>query len=499
MESNLAIGTIFSLAVYFIAMIAIGLYAYKKSTDDVSGYMLGGRSLSPSVTALSAGASDMSGWILMGVPGAMYISGLSSTWIAIGLIIGAYANYRIVAPRLRTYTEVANDSITLPDFFENRFNDNKRLLRIVSSIVIIIFFTLYTSSGIVAGGKLFESSFGLNYEIGLYVTAGVVVCYTMFGGFLAVSLTDFVQGCIMFIALILVPVVVIFNVGGLAEAQQSIDIINPDLFNMFSGVSIVAIVSAMAWGLGYFGQPHIIVRFMAIRSVEDLPTARRIGMSWMIVSLLGAVATGFVGIAYIAKTGMELADPETIFILLSQVLFHPIIAGFLLAAILAAIMSTISSQLLVTSSSLTGDIYRTFLNKDASEKQLVSVGRISVLIVALVAVFLAYDRESSILSLVGNAWAGFGAAFGPLVIFSLYWKRMNKQGALAGMLVGALTVLFWIYAPITINGQSLSAWIYEIVPGFIFSAIAIIVVSRMTEQPEPEIQEMFKQVESVHS
>ncbi|WP_082897238.1 sodium/proline symporter PutP [Thalassotalea crassostreae] len=495
----MAIGTIFSLAVYFIAMIAIGLYAYKKSTDDVSGYMLGGRSLSPSVTALSAGASDMSGWILMGVPGAMYISGLSSTWIAIGLIIGAYANYRIVAPRLRTYTEVANDSITLPDFFENRFNDNKRLLRIVSSIVIIIFFTLYTSSGIVAGGKLFESSFGLNYEIGLYVTAGVVVCYTMFGGFLAVSLTDFVQGCIMFIALILVPVVVIFNVGGLAEAQQSIDIINPDLFNMFSGVSIVAIVSAMAWGLGYFGQPHIIVRFMAIRSVEDLPTARRIGMSWMIVSLLGAVATGFVGIAYIAKTGMELADPETIFILLSQVLFHPIIAGFLLAAILAAIMSTISSQLLVTSSSLTGDIYRTFLNKDASEKQLVSVGRISVLIVALVAVFLAYDRESSILSLVGNAWAGFGAAFGPLVIFSLYWKRMNKQGALAGMLVGALTVLFWIYAPITINGQSLSAWIYEIVPGFIFSAIAIIVVSRMTEQPEPEIQEMFKQVESVHS
>ena len=499
MESNLAIGTIFSLAVYFIVMIAIGLYAYKKSTDDVSGYMLGGRSLSPSVTALSAGASDMSGWILMGVPGAMYISGLSSTWIAIGLIIGAYANYRIVAPRLRTYTEVANDSITLPDFFENRFNDNKRLLRIVSSIVIIIFFTLYTSSGIVAGGKLFESSFGLNYEIGLYVTAGVVVCYTMFGGFLAVSLTDFVQGCIMFIALILVPVVVIFNVGGLAEAQQSIDTINPDLFNMFSGVSIVAIISAMAWGLGYFGQPHIIVRFMAIRSVEDLPTARRIGMSWMIVSLLGAVATGFVGIAYIAKTGMELADPETIFILLSQVLFHPLIAGFLLAAILAAIMSTISSQLLVTSSSLTGDIYRTFLNKDASEKQLVTIGRISVLIVALVAVFLAYDRDSSILSLVGNAWAGFGAAFGPLVIFSLYWKRMNKQGALAGMLVGAFTVLFWIYAPIAINGQSLSAWIYEIVPGFIFSAIAIVVVSRMTEQPEAEIQEMFNQVESVHS
>ncbi|WNC69562.1 sodium/proline symporter PutP [Thalassotalea nanhaiensis] len=495
----MAIGTIFSLAVYFIVMIAIGLYAFKKSTDDVSGYMLGGRSLSPSVTALSAGASDMSGWILMGVPGAMYISGLSSTWIAIGLVIGAYANYRIVAPRLRTYTELANDSITLPDFFENRFKDDKRLLRIVSSIVIIIFFTLYTSSGIVAGGKLFESSFALNYELGLYITAGVVVCYTMFGGFLAVSLTDFVQGCIMFIALILVPVVVIYNVGGIGEVQQSIETINPDLFNMFSGVSAVAIISAMAWGLGYFGQPHIIVRFMAIRSVEDLPVARRIGMNWMIVSLCGAVATGFAGIAYIAKTGMPLDDPETIFILLSQVLFHPLIAGFLLAAILAAIMSTISSQLLVTSSSLTEDFYKIFLNKDASEKQLVMVGRFSVLLVALIAVFLAYDRDSSILSLVGNAWAGFGAAFGPLVILSLYWKRMNKQGALAGMLVGAFTVLFWIYAPITVNGQSLSAWIYEIVPGFIFSTIAIVVVSRMTEQPDGDIQETFSKVESLHT
>ncbi|WOH37527.1 sodium/proline symporter PutP [Thalassotalea fonticola] len=495
----MAIGTIFSLAVYFIVMIAIGLYAFKKSTDDVSGYMLGGRSLSPSVTALSAGASDMSGWILMGLPGAMYITGLSSMWIAVGLVIGAYANYRIVAPRLRTYTELANDSITLPDFFENRFKDDKRFLRIVSSIVIIIFFTLYTSSGIVAGGKLFESSFGLNYEIGLYVTAGVVVCYTMFGGFLAVSLTDFVQGCIMFIALILVPVVVIFNVGGLAEVQQSIESINPDLFNMFSGVSTIAIISAMAWGLGYFGQPHIIVRFMAIRSVEDLPVARRIGMNWMIVSICGAMATGFAGIAYVAKTGTPLSDPETIFILLSQVLFHPLIAGFLLAAILAAIMSTISSQLLVTSSSLTGDIYKTFLNKDASEKQLVMIGRLSVLLVAIIAVFLAYDRNSTILSLVSNAWAGFGAAFGPLVILSLYWKRMNKQGALAGMLVGAFTVLFWIYAPITMNGQNLSAWIYEIVPGFILSTVAIVVVSNMTEQPDDEIQGAFAKVEAIHN
>ena len=495
----MAFGTLFSLALYFIVMIGIGLYAYRKSTSDAAGYMLGGRSLSPSVTALSAGASDMSGWMLMGLPGAMYVTGLSSIWIAIGLVIGAYFNYLIVAPRLRTYTEVANDSITLPDFFENRFNDKSHLLRVVSSIVIILFFTLYTSSGIVAGGKLFESSFGLDYEVGLYVTAGVVVLYTMFGGFLAVSLTDFVQGCIMFVALVLVPFVVISDIGGLQVMHETVNSLDAEKLNMFNGVSVLAIVSAMAWGLGYFGQPHIIVRFMAIRSVKDLPVARRIGMTWMIVSICGAMATGFAGIAYVAKTGTVLTDPETIFILFSQVLFHPLIAGFLLAAILAAIMSTISSQLLVTSSSLTGDFYQAFLNKDATDKQLVFVGRLSVLLVAIVAIFLAYDRNSSILSLVSNAWAGFGAAFGPLVILSLYWKKMNKQGALAGMLTGAFTVLFWIYAPITIGGESLSSTMYEIVPGFILATIAIVVVSKFTADPDESVEQMFDDMLEQHN
>jgi len=468
-------------------MLGIGLYAYKKSTSDVSGYMLGGRSLSPSVAALSAGASDMSGWMLMGLPGAMYLSGMNSLWIAIGLVIGAFLNYLIVAPRLRTYTEVANDSITLPDFFENRFKDNSHLLRVVSSVVIVVFFTLYTSSGIVAGGKLFESSFGLNYEMGLYVTAGVVVAYTLFGGFLAVSLTDFVQGCIMFIALVLVPVVTINEVGGLGEMQASISMINPELLDIFSGVSLIGIISAMAWGLGYFGQPHIIVRFMAVRSVKDMPTARRIGMSWMIVSIIGAMATGFAGIAYVAKTGLQLDDSETIFIVLSQILFNPLIAGFLLAAILAAIMSTISSQLLVTSSSLTEDFYKTFLHRDATDKQQVLVGRICVFIVALLAIYLAYDPNSSILSLVSNAWAGFGAAFGPVVIASLYWKKMTRNAALAGMITGAVTVLFWIYAPITINGQSLSSVMYEIVPGFVLCSLVIYVVSTMSPQNDTDI------------
>lgn len=494
----MAVGTLISLALYFIAMLGIGLYAYKKSTSDAAGFMLGGRNLSPSVTALSAGASDMSGWMLMGLPGAMYLSGLSSVWIAIGLVIGAYFNYLIVAPRLRTYTEVANDSITLPDYFENRFSDNSHVLRIVSSVVIVLFFTLYTSSGIVAGGKLFESSFGVSYEIGLYVTAGVVVVYTLFGGFLAVSLTDFVQGCIMFLALVLVPVVVISDLGGLGTTLSTIEAVNADLLNVFSGVSVIAIISAMAWGLGYFGQPHIIVRFMAIRSIKDLPVARRIGMSWMIVSITGAMATGFAGVAYVAKTGTSLGDAETIFILLSQVLFHPLIAGFLLAAILAAIMSTISSQLLVTSSSLTGDFYQVFLNKTASDKQLVFVGRLSVALVAMVAVFLAYDRDSSILTLVSNAWAGFGAAFGPVVILSLYWKRMNKQGALAGMLTGAITVLIWVYAPITIDGQSLSKIMYEIVPGFIAATLAVVGVSRMTSKPNSDIENTFDVVTQQH-
>lgn len=487
-------GTIFSLAIYFIVMLGIGFYAYVKSTNDVSGYMLGGRNLSPSVTALSAGASDMSGWMLMGLPGAMYLSGLSSAWIGVGLIIGAYLNYLIVAPRLRTYTELAKDSITLPDFFENRFNDNTRIIRVISSIVIIVFFTLYTSSGVVAGGKLFESSFGLDYELGLYVTAGVVVLYTLIGGFLAVSLTDFVQGCIMFLALILVPIVVMTEVGGLGEAVNTIEQINPDLLSFATGFSLVGVISAMSWGLGYFGQPHIIVRFMAIRSVKDLPLARRIGMSWMIVSLVGAMATGFMGIVYVQKTGIELKDAETIFILLSQLLFNPLISGFLLAAILAAIMSTISSQLLVTSSSLTEDIFKAFFNKNAAEKTLVLVGRLSVLVVALLAIALAYDRNSSILSLVSNAWAGFGAAFGPVVILSLYWSRMNKYGALAGILSGAVTVLLWIYLPVTATGESLSSVIYEIIPGFIVSTLMIVVVSKLTQEPSQQQYALFKQV-----
>ncbi len=493
--------TLISLGLYFLVMLGIGLYSFKQSSTDVEGYMLGGRNLSPKVTALSAGASDMSGWMLMGLPGAMYVSGLSSAWIAVGLAIGAYLNYIWVAPRLRVYTELAKNAITIPDYFENRFNDTSHSLRIISSIVIVIFFTLYTSSGVVAGGKLFESSFGLSYEMGLYVTAGVVVAYTLVGGFMAVSITDFVQGCIMFVSLVLVPVVVLFDLGGFSGAAQQLSVYEANFLDLFQNASTgemmttISIISLLSWGLGYFGQPHIIVRFMAIRSVHDIKTARRIGISWMLVSITGALATGLLGLAYITKTQGDVGDPETIFIYLSQVLFHPLVSGFLLGAILAAIMSTISSQLLVTSSSLTGDFYQAFLRKQASQKELVTVGRISVASVALVAIYLAYDRDSTILTLVSNAWAGFGAAFGPVVLISLVWKKMTRIAAIAGMLVGAFTVLIWIYAPITINGIHLSAWIYEIVPGFMACSATIIIVSLLTKQQDQWVADTFDQVQ----
>jgi len=489
--------TIVSLLAYFLLMIAIGVYGYFKSTSNVSEYMLGGRKLHPAVVALSAGASDMSGWMLMGLPGAIYLSGLGAAWIAVGLVIGAYCNYLLVAPRLRVYTEEADDAITIPDYFEKRFHDDSRALRVFSSLVIVIFFTLYTSAGIVAGGKLFEASFGLNYQIGLVITAGVVVAYTMFGGFLAVSLTDFVQGCIMFVALILVPIVTWQELGNLGASVQTLTELNPDYLSWFSGITVLGLISSLSWGLGYFGQPHIIVRFMAIRSLAEMKTARRIGMTWMVTAVIGAVLTGLLGFLYVSQSVSVLDDPETVFILLSQVLFNPYISGFLLAAILAAIMSTISSQLLVSSSSLTEDFYKNFLRKSATQAELVAVGRGSVLAVAVVATILARDSNSSILDLVSNAWAGFGAAFGPVILLSLFWVGLTRNGALVSMLCGAVTVLFWIYSPFTIGGEALSAVIYEIVPGFIVATTAAILVSKFDAAPSTAISERHQHISAL--
>lgn len=474
-----------AIVVYMIAMLAIGYYSFRK-TSNLNDYMLGGRSLGPAVTALSAGAADMSGWLLMGLPGAIYAAGLVESWIAIGLTVGAYLNWRLVAPRLRAYSHVSNDSITIPSFLENRLKDKSRLLRIASGIIILLFFTFYVSSGMVAGGVFFKESFGWSYTNGLLIVAAVVVAYTLFGGFLAVSYTDFVQGLIMFLALVLVPIVGLFYVGGIDGVTESIRAIDPSKLSLVEGATVLGVISTAAWGLGYFGQPHIIVRFMAISSVKETKQARRIGIGWMVLSLLGAIGTALVGLAYFQQNaGESLSDPEAVFIVMGQVLFHPFIAGVMLAAILAAIMSTISSQLIVTSSALVEDLYKAVVKTNASDKQLVFFGRLAVLAVSLVAMFLAWEQNSTILDLVAYAWAGFGASFGPVIILSLFWRKLTSLGALLGMIAGAVTVVIWG------NNENLSGMMYEIVPGFIIAFVITYVVSLITYKVQPEIEKEF--------
>ena len=471
-------GVLISLALYFALMLGIGIYAWRKSTADSEGYLLAGRDLSPSVTALSAGASDMSGWLLLGLPGALYASGLVEAWIGIGLFVGALVNWIVVAPRLRRQTEALGDALTIPEFLGNRFPDKAALLRLTSAVIVVVFFTVYTAAGMVGGGKLFEMAFGGGYMTGIWITAGVVIAYTMIGGFLAVSLTDFVQGVIMFGALVIMPLVVMFGPGG--SAGGSIAAVPQEGFlSLTHGLTAVGWLSAVTWGLGYFGQPHIIVRFMAIRSADEIPAARNIAMVWMAVCLVGAVGVGLAGRAYVERNGIALADPETIFILLANALFHPLVTGFLYAALLAAIMSTISSQLLVSSSSLTEDFYRLVLRKQAGEREAVMVGRASVLLVAVMGIAIAADPESEVLALVAHAWAGFGAAFGPLIVLALTWPRMTGAGAVAGLVTGAAVVIAWIalgFDQAFLGGPG----VYEIIPGFIAAWLAIVLVSKAT-------------------
>lgn len=473
-----------AILIYMIAMLVIGWYAFRK-TSNLTDYMLGGRSLGPAVTALSAGAADMSGWLLMGLPGAIYASGLIEAWIAIGLTVGAYLNWLFVAPRLRMYTQVSNDSITIPSYLDNRLKDKTKLLRIASGLIILVFFTFYVSSGMVAGGVFFESSFGYNYHTGLLLTSGVVIAYTLFGGFLAVSYTDFIQGLVMFFALIIVPIFGLFLTGGISESAASIREVNPKFLSLFSGATVAGVISTVAWGLGYFGQPHIIVRFMAIKSVKETKQARRIGIGWMFLSLFGAIATALVGIAYYHQNGLTLKNPETVFIALGQILFHPFIAGIMLAAILAAIMSTISSQLIVTSSALVEDIYKAVFKTNASDKQYVFLGRMAVLLVSVLAMYLAWEQDNKILDLVSFAWAGFGAAFGPVILLTLYWKKITNWGALAGMITGAATAYIWG------SNEDLHKDMYEIVPGFIICLVVAVIVSLITYKPNPEIEDEF--------
>ncbi len=477
-----------TFGVYFVAVLAIGWYAYRR-TATIADFMLGGRRLGSGVAALSASASDMSGWLLLGLPGLAYAAGVESLWLAGGLLVGTWLNWRLMAARLRVFTEAFGDALTLPEYLANRFGDPSGVLRSISAFVILLFFLVYTSSGLVAGGKLFEAVFGLPYVWAVSVGAVSIILYTAVGGFLAVSWTDMLQGLLMAAALVAVPIVAAAQLGGVEPTVAAIAATNSHLFDPFttrdgSSLGLIAVVSLAAWGLGYFGQPHILARFQGIRSAQAVPAARRIALTWVAITMTGAVLTGLVGV--------PLLDPplvgderEKVFIHLVELLFNPWVAGVCLAAILAAVMSTADSQLLVASSAFTEDFYRRVLRLKASPSELVLAGRISVMVLAGFAFVLAMDPKAMVLDLVGYAWAGFGAAFGPALLLSLYWPRMTGRGALAGIVVGGLTVMVW---------KQLSGGIfdlYELVPGFVLSWTAVWTLSLLDRAPGAEIAADF--------
>jgi sodium/proline symporter len=472
---------------YLAGMMAIGLF-HGRRQKSIADYILGSRNLGVWVTSMSAEAADMSGWLMMGLPGFAYVAGAKAGWIALGLAIGTYVNWKMVAGRLRTYTRVANDSLTLPDYLQNRFHDYSGTLRMVSAIFILIFFLLYTSSGFVAGGKLFQSVFGIPYLQAMLLGASVVIFYTFLGGFMAVCWTDFVQGVMMFFAMLMVPIAAVMLTGGVVPACTALQHVNADLFSPFNAadgkpLSLISVISLMAWGLGYFGQPHIIVRFMAIKSVKQMPQARRIAMTWVIVSLSAAVVVGMVGRVLLTQPLAGTAT-ETVFMVMTNALFPPFISGLVLSAILAAVMSTASAQLLVTSSAISRDLYKALVRPHAGERELVRVSRLSVVIVALMAIAIGTNPDNLVLDLVAYAWAGFGAAFGPAIILSLYWKRMTRNGALASIITGGVTVLVW----------KQFGWLglYEIVPGFVLAVIAIVAVSLLDRKPAENIMQEFE-------
>lgn len=474
MQGNTIVSVTF--IIYFVVMLGIGYEAWRRTVTS-SDYFLGGRSLGPWTAALSAGASDMSGWLLLGLPGYAFVAGLGAFWLGAGLLLGTWLNWVLVAKRLRVYSKALGDSLTLSEYFSNRFNDRSKVLQRLSAVFILLFFLFYTSSGLVAGGKLFETAFGLDYRHAVILGAASVVSYTLFGGFLAVCWTDLVQGLLMSAALVIVPMVALDVSGGIGHVVTTIQMKNPELLKIMTDVdgkplSLITILSLLGWGLGYFGQPHILARFKAVKSVADLPAARRIAVTWTGFCILGAFLVGLAGMVYVdAHPGVILEDPEQIFMLLVGNLFNPPVAGILLAAILAAIMSTADSQLLVCSTAFAEDLYRDMFRSEATQQEILQAGRISVVVISIIASLLAMNPDSNVLGLVSYAWAGFGAAFGPALLISLFWKRMTRNGALAGILVGGITVVVW--------KQLAGGWfdLYEIIPGFVFSSIATVAVS----------------------
>ena len=505
-----------AFVVYMIVMIVIG-FVYSKSTKNNEDYFLGGRNLGGWTAALSAQASDMSGWLLMGLPGSVYLAGTGEVWIAIGLLIGTILNWFIVSSRLRKYTIKAGNSLTIPSFFQNRYHDKKGVVKIVSAIIIAIFFAVYTASAFSSGAKLFatlfgnETNFNSVYLTGLIIAALVILVYTFMGGFKAVCTTDFIQGMLMIIAILSVPIIayaiLTFNTS-FSDALTAKGVQNPGNFLNFlknddgSNVSAVSIISNLGWGLGYFGMPHILVRFMAIRNEHEVKKSRTIAITWVVISLAASCFIGLVARGFLASQ-LDATQSETAFIRLIQQLFTNngvliFIGGVFLCGILAAIMSTADSQLLVTASAVSEDMYKGVIKKNATEKSALFVGKIAVIVVAVIAFFIALDPNSSIMGLVSDAWAGFGSAFGPVILLALFWKRSNLAGAVSGMAVGALTVIVWDYLPI-INGDTLykATGLYSLVLGFAFALIVNVIVSLVTKKPSKEITDEFESIKTL--
>jgi len=468
-------GTITTFAIYLAAMLVVGAIFYRR-TSTIEDYLLGGRSLNKWVTALSAQASDMSGWLLLGLPGAVFLHGLGETWIALGLALGTWLNWRFVAPSLRTATRQVG-AITLPSFFEKKFGEPYGAIGIVSALVVFFFFTVYSASGLKASGLLFESVLGVNYEAAVWIGSCVILTYTVMGGFMAVCWTDLVQGLMILCALLVVPTVAFVEVGGMSgiEAAMTAKGVSNELFPGQGAAGVLAVISAASWGLGYFGQPHILARFMAARSEEDIPRSRLIAMTWVLLALSGAVLVGLVGIAWFPE-GLD--HHERVFIHMVDQIFNPWIGGVLLAAILAAIMSTIDSQLLVSSSAVTEDLYARLFRRNASQRELVWVGRIAVMAITVIAALIAMDRENTVLGLVKYAWGGLGASFGPVVLLTLFWKGTNRRGALAGLVAGATVTVVW-------SAAGLGEHLYEIVPGFIAGCLAVVAGSKSVGRGYP--------------
>lgn len=482
--------SLITFIVYLVFLLAVGIFFYYR-TKNIEDYLLGGRKMGPWVTALSAQASDMSGWLLMGLPGAVYVSGLSESWIAIGLFLGTVANWLVTAPRLRVYTAKTN-SLTLSSFFAERFADPSGLLQIISAIVTLLFFTIYAASGLMAAGKLFNTMFDIDYFVAVSVGAFVIVFYTFMGGFLAVCWTDLIQGSLMFFTILIAPLVAVFkqtNFSSLSSALVSKDI-SSSLFFSGSGewLGLTAIVSAAAWGLGYFGQPHILARFMSISSLKELKKSIAIATVWVGISLSGAVLIGVVGVAMFPDVASIGGDSEKVFIHMIQNTFSPWVAGILLAAILSAIMSTIDSQLLVSSSTLTEDFYKKTLKRDATEKELMWVGRISVFLIAIIAFVIAMRKDNSVLSLVSYAWGGFGAAFGPVVFMALYSRKTTWRAALGGMVVGTLTMILW-------KLSGLGSVMYEILPGIVANFATMFIINYFFQEDSSEVLNVFDEVQ----